>query len=111
MSNTDLLGTLTNLTNGPTILTSLNAITGNKSGFRDVTPQQNSSNTELIVSTIISIIIGLIIGCFCVYLSWKCNTRQGYNTAAKVIFALFAYGFGFLYLIYYSLFRAGTCGK
>lgn len=60
-------------------------------------------------ATIGSVVFGVAIGALAVYLSWTCNTAAGVDTAGKVIYAIFAYLFGFLYLIFYALFRAGRC--
>lgn len=54
-------------------------------------------------------LFSLLIGVFAAYLSWSCNTAKGIDTVPKVIYSLFAFFFGFLYLIYYALFRAGRC--
>lgn len=53
----------------------------------------------------ISIVLGTLVGIYAVYLSWSCNTKQGVNALAKVIYAIFAWIFGMLYLILYFLFR------
>jgi hypothetical protein len=102
-----LLDTLTNITNIPATLKGVDMLMG-KAEFTDVTASEEKTSK---VSYAVKYIIGIIIGFYCVYLSWNCNTNQGYSVFAKVIFAFFAYGFGFLYLIYYGLFRAGTCSK
>lgn len=51
-------------------------------------------------------VASLLIGLIGIYLSWSCNTLQGYNVFAKVVFAFFAWFFGLLYLIVYWLFRS-----
>jgi H+/Cl- antiporter ClcA len=68
-----------------------------------------NTTTQTTTSSTISSIIGLAIATFAVYLSWSCNTSQGYGTAEKVFYAICAFLFGMLYLIYYLLVRAGTC--
>jgi hypothetical protein len=106
--STELLKTLTNLTNIPT---TIDLLSNGKAKFTDVDDESPKpiNGTLLAVSTAISILIYIAIGVLCVYLSWKCNTNQCYNVAAKAIFAFFAWNFGLIYLIYYGLFRAGTC--
>jgi hypothetical protein len=61
------------------------------------------------VSGIISGIISLMIGAYAAYLSWSCNTLTGTNVFLKVIFAAFAFLFGFIYLIFYLVFRWADC--
>jgi uncharacterized membrane protein len=68
-----------------------------------------NTETQSQTSTVVSSIIGLAIAAFAVYLSWTCNTAQGYGTGEKVLYAICASLFGTLYLIYYFLVRAGTC--
>ncbi len=51
----------------------------------------------------------MAIGALAVYLSWSCNTAAGVDTVGKVIYAVFAWIFGFFYLVFYALFRAGRC--
>lgn len=58
---------------------------------------------------IISFVIGMIIGFTAVYLSWTCNSALQYNLALKVIFAVLAYVFGLLYIIFYIIMRWDTC--
>lgn len=53
----------------------------------------------------ISILLGTLVGIYAVYLSWSCNTKQGVDTLAKIIYAIFAWFFGMLYLVLYFLFR------
>ena len=58
---------------------------------------------------IIYSIISFAVSVYAVYLSWSCNTAANVNVLLKVIYAFFAFIFGFLYLIFYFIFRAGTC--
>jgi hypothetical protein len=58
---------------------------------------------------IVSYAISLAACVYAVYLSWTCNTAAGVNVALKVVYAFFAFIFGFLYLIFYLIFRSGTC--
>ena len=46
-------------------------------------------------------ILGIFIGLYAAYLSWMCNSKMGYHMVFKVIFAVFAYLFGLIYLILY----------
>jgi hypothetical protein len=54
-------------------------------------------------------ILSVIIGAYAAYISYTCNTRKNVPEIHKIIFAVSAYIFGFLYLIYYYLFRYDTC--
>lgn len=51
-------------------------------------------------------VIGALIGGYAAYLSWSCNTMQGIEPVAKVIYAVLAFFFGSLYLLLYWLFRS-----
>lgn len=55
------------------------------------------------------LLVELAVACFAAYLSWSCNTAAGIGAALKVLYAFFAFVFGFLYLIFYVIFRVGTC--
>lgn len=75
------------------------------------TPQSTPSSTTK-ESTKQSIgIFSLLIGFYAAYLSWTCNTAKGVDTTEKVIYAIFAYIFGFFYLIYYLLVNKPCVGK
>ena len=54
-------------------------------------------------------LIGTVVSLCAAWLSWTCNTRMGISLAAKVVWAVLAYIFGFLYLIYYALIRSDAC--
>ena len=54
-------------------------------------------------------IIGLLIGGYAAYLSYECNTRHNIDEPIKIFYSVFAFFFGFLYLIYYLLFRSDYC--
>ena len=54
-------------------------------------------------------IIGWVLGFIAAYLSWQCNTAQGVNFALKLLFAFFAFIFGFIYIILYFLFISKQC--
>ena len=77
----------------------------------ELTPAANG-NVEVKKSntlTILSTLFGLFIGFSSAYLSWTCNTALGISTGMKVLYAIFAFLFGLIYLIFYLIFRAGTC--
>ena len=52
-----------------------------------------------------------LISCYSAYLSWSCTTVMGHSWFFKVIMAAFAFTFGFIYLIFYLIFRMEPCAK
>lgn len=46
---------------------------------------------------------------FSIYLSWSCNTSLGMSVILKIFYAFFAFLGGFSYIIFYVIFRVGTC--
>lgn len=73
-------------------------------------PQQQPKQ-GIKVSDVLSLILGVVIGLYAAYLSWQCNAKLSYNTFLKVIFAIFAYMFGLIYLILYVVMRWDTCRR
>jgi hypothetical protein len=80
----------------------------NKENFEDTPSAPDKEKTKSTVR-IISFVISLLISVYAVSLSWSCNTALGINTGLKVLYAFFAFIFGLFYLIFYMIFRAGTC--
>jgi hypothetical protein len=80
----------------------------NKSNDPTPTPANDATKTVVEYKNQISV-LGVLLGIFAAYLSWQCNTALGESTGMKVLYALFAYMFGGLYLLYYLLFRYDTC--
>jgi len=68
-----------------------------------------SENKNTIKNSNIGIIISMIIGAYASYLSYQCNTKNNVPEVQKIMFAVLAYIFGFLYLIYHFLFRYDNC--
>jgi len=58
---------------------------------------------------IIGMIISIIIGAYSAYLSWECNTRHNMSEPMKIVWAILAYMFGLVYLVYYIFFRSDYC--
>ncbi len=54
-------------------------------------------------------LFSMLIGIWAAYLSWECNTKHNMNIFLKLLWALGAYIFGFIYLIYYFFFRYDSC--
>ena len=55
-------------------------------------------------------IFAVAISCLAAYVSWSCNTKRGISTLAKILYSIFAFFFGALYLIFYAIFVGGYCG-
>jgi hypothetical protein len=66
--------------------------------------QELSPCMETILN-IVSVLIGLV----CIYISWTCNTKEGVNIFAKIVYSFFAFMFGIFYLLYYFLVRQYFC--
>jgi len=43
-----------------------------------------------------------------VYLSWSCNSKEGLEAPAKILYAILASIFGWLYVVYFMIFK-GKC--
>ncbi len=54
-------------------------------------------------------ILGQLVGLYSAYLSWVCNA--GLSTGMRILWAVIAYGFGFIYLIYFFAFKKGLCSS
>lgn len=72
-------------------------------------PPPSTPATGVTIADILSFVLGIIIGLYAAYLSWQCNSKMNYGTFLKVIFAIFAYIFGLVYLILYLIMRYDTC--
>ena len=72
--------------------------------------EKEQFSDESPAASALSSIIGLLFGGAAAYLSWTCNTNLNMDTGLKVVYAFLAFLFGFLYLIFYAIFRTGTCG-
>jgi hypothetical protein len=73
--------------------------------------EKNSTIEKFDTNNMMSIgnIIALLIGGYAAYLSYTCNTRNNVDEPLKVVYAVLAFFFGLLYLIYYLLFRSDYC--
>lgn len=54
-------------------------------------------------------IMSLIISIFAAIMSWECNSIRDLGIFMKTFYAMFAYIFGEVYLLYYIIFIYGTC--
>lgn len=102
------------------------------SKFEDVAPStaattsasvkvQNTSYTPVTVTYVsdkikvagyVTLAISILIGLFAAYLSWTCYENVRYSSIpARILFAVFAYIFGTLYLIIYALFKSSSCSS
>lgn len=84
---------------------------GRKAHFVNGENVQEQKTSSVKVSDILSFVLGLVIGLLAAYLSWQCNSKLSYNTFLKVIFSIFAYLFGFVYLVLYVIMRWDTCKR
>jgi len=71
--------------------------------------QEQKAPETSIISKIRNNIVSVVVGLLAAYLSWTCNTAFGTGLVMKVIYSLFAYLFGFLYIIIYFIFLKGKC--
>jgi len=61
---------------------------------------------------IVSLVVSILIGLFAAYLSWTCHENVIYSSVpARILFAIFAFLFGTLYLIIYALFKTSNCSS
>jgi len=68
-----------------------------------------SSNSSGMGTT--GLIISIFMGSFAAYLSYDCNSKKNMSEIQKILWAILAYIFGLLYLIYYALFRFDSCNQ
>jgi hypothetical protein len=54
-------------------------------------------------------LFSILIGGYAAYLSYSCNSKHNMSEPMKIIWAIISYMFGFIYLIYYALFRSDYC--
>jgi len=54
-------------------------------------------------------IVSILIGIYAAYLSYQCNSKHDMSEPIKIIWAIIAYFFGLIYLIYFALFRYDYC--
>lgn len=57
----------------------------------------------------ISIVMSLAISLWAASLSWSCNTSRGIVGGGRIIYSLFAFLFGSVYLFFYWIFTYGYC--
>lgn len=55
------------------------------------------------------LVLNLLISILAAVLSWNCNSILGLSVISKVFYSFFAFMFGSLYIVFYLLFRYGTC--
>ena len=67
--------------------------------------ESTSSNNMLDIGTYISMLIGF----YAAYLSYECNSKKNMPEVTKIMFAIFAYIFGLIYLVYHYLFQYDQC--
>jgi hypothetical protein len=82
-----------------------NEVSSNEDEYED---EEISDNSASKISTGTFILL-LLINSYAAYLSWDCNSAKNYPLMLKLVFSLFAFMFGSLYIIYYMLFRFDDC--
>jgi hypothetical protein len=86
-----------------------NIIIENENENEDDYEDDNTSDNSASKISTGTFILLLLINSYAAYLSWDCNTAKNYPLMLKLIFSLFAFMFGTLYIIYYMLFRFDDC--
>lgn len=87
----------------------------NGTGSNPISPQTKATETKATPTqedvdywTIIGQVIFMLVSLYAAFLSFKCNTNV--NMFLRILYALVAGIFGFVYLMYYFLFRQDVCG-
>jgi hypothetical protein len=101
LSTTDLSTTTVNITNID--------VTNINEGDIEIETDDNYKNANMVSNN--TFLLMLIINSYAAYLSWTCNTKNNYPLSLKLVFALFSFMFGSLYVIYYMLFRFDSCNQ
>ncbi len=86
----------------------------NTEKFEDVKPTGSFVRVTRVNKTAeyVSFAIGIALGLFAAYLSWTCYENVTYSSVpARILFAIFAFLFGVLYLIIYALFKTSNCSS
>jgi hypothetical protein len=81
------------------------------SQMSEISEVQKERDTQQSITMLDGLIfvMGVAIGLYAAYLSFQCNSKLKYGMILRVIFAVFAYVFGFVYLILYVLMRWDVC--
>jgi len=58
-----------------------------------------------------SFLLMIMINSYAAYLSWDCNSSKNYPLILKVVFSLFAFMFGSIYIVYFILFKFDECNQ
>jgi len=78
---------------------------GEKVNLKAASGEEEAAKTLLIILSVI-VIIYLIISSMAMYFSWKHNTKIGWGTSYKVMFAFFAFLFPFEYISIYLTYKS-----
>ena len=57
----------------------------------------------------VGLFMSILIGAYAAHLSYECNTKLNISEFQKILYAILAYIFGIIYLLYYFLFRSDAC--
>lgn len=77
--------------------------------FKKRDNEEGFVETETTTASVVVSVVSMVVFLYAVYLSWTCNTAKGYGTVRKVIYAIFAGFFGWLYLLIYFIFWRPGC--
>ena len=71
--------------------------------------QENYLDYYKLKGSYIHLILHILISILAFSLSWDCNTARGMALIPKLFYAIFAFLFGGLYILFYIIFNYGTC--
>lgn len=71
--------------------------------------QTGEKQIENGVSAVAMFILSNLVSLFAVWLSWTCSTQQGLELLPKVLWAVLAYLFGFIYILYFAFKNRNAC--
>jgi len=69
--------------------------------------KKETFTTKRSLSNTIQLILSLTISTYAAYLSWNCS--MGDHPFLRILFAIFAFWFGLLYILYYVIFKTKAC--
>jgi hypothetical protein len=87
-----------------------NIIIENEDENEDEDADNEADNSASKISTGTFVLL-LLINSYAAYLSWDCNTVKKYPMPLKIVFSIFAFMFGSVYVLYYMLFKFDDCNK
>jgi hypothetical protein len=73
---------------------------------RNKKDMEHFNKTGVTIVGIVWWLISFLISVYAVYVSWNCNTASDVNVILKTIYALFAFMFGWVYLLIHYIFSS-----